>query len=83
VLAGARATLEQHRPALYFEFTPSTLGAVSDVEPSDLLGDLEQSGYRFEVLGGSGPVEPTTGAGVMAAFDAQDQGHLDIHARAV
>lgn len=83
VLAGGQDTLERHRPALYFEFTPSTLATISGVDPLALLAGLEARGYRFEVLPTTGPPQPADAAGVMAAFDRQAEGHIDVCGRVV
>jgi FkbM family methyltransferase len=80
VLTGSRETLARHQPQLYFEFTPSSLSAVSGVEPEALLKSLEDIGYRFEVLHRARPPEMVGAAGVMAAYAQQDDGHIDVFA---
>ncbi len=78
VLDGAGATLA-HRPTLFAEFAPASLGAVSGVTGAAFLERLERTGYRLAIVPQNG-AEPAFGppAALLAQLERGGAGFADL-----
>lgn len=82
VWRGMEATVRRHRPVLLFEFSPTLLRRISDVEPADFLTGV-QALYDLYIISAQGTtaVKPDSVAAIIDRHAAGGQAHLDILAQ--
>ena len=82
VLDGAEAVLA-HRPTLFAELAPASLGAVSGTSAASFLERLERMGYRLAIVPKNG-ADPAFGppAALLAQLERGGAGFVDLLAEA-
>ncbi len=81
VFRGATLTLRNHRPVLFFEFSPPALLSVSRMDARDVLGSLEALGYSFRLLDPAGDSKGQLNTpDVIAAASRSAVDHIDLRA---
>ena len=73
-IAGMQGIIRSHRPKIVTEFSPALIKVTSHTQPSEYLNQLQQLGYRFELLADD-LTEASTDE-VMAAV--ADRDHVDL-----